>query len=425
MKVNRTSELIAIGDELLNGLRANGHLVYLGDQLTSLGLGLHHACEIRDEPDDILQALECALGRSDLIIVTGGLGPTADDLTVACVTATLQRQLIHDPETEAAIRAFFAARGRQPTDNNFKQCEIVEGAIALPNANGTAPGQWIERDQQVIVLLPGPPRELIPLFEREVLPRLIDQGWSTAFAEPVRLRSIGIGESKVAEILEPLVGPHRDTVRVAYCAHLNYVDVRLSALPNGATTAELKALGERCRLALGDGFLGYGTPEIGCIILQRLRALNKTLAVAESCTGGLLASRFTDIAGASKVFKGGVVCYNNDIKEALLGVPSCLLQQHGAVSAECAIAMATAVAELMEADYALSITGYAGPEGGSEPAGTVYLGYHSPVGVWSHKVVLPGNRIAVKERAVANALNFLRQSLLDYDMLDLIESLKC
>lgn len=425
MKVNRTSELIAIGDELLNGLRANGHLVYLGDQLTGLGLGMHHACEIRDEPDDILHALKQALGRSDLIIVTGGLGPTADDLTVACVAAALNRQLVHDPQTETAIRAFFKARGRQPTDNNFKQCEIVEGAIALGNANGTAPGQWITRGDQVLVLLPGPPRELIPMFERDVLPRLLDQGWSGNVAEPVRLRTIGVGESKVAELLEPILAPHRDTIRVAYCAHLNYVDVRLSALHSDAPESTLKALGERCRLALGDGFLGYGTPEISCLILQRLRALNKTLAVAESCTGGLLASRFTDIAGASKVFKGGVVCYNNDIKEAILGIPSCLLKQHGAVSAECAIAMATAVAELMEADYALAITGYAGPEGGSEPAGTVYLGYHSPVGVWSHKVVLPGNRIAVKDRAVANALNFLRQSLLDYDMLDLIESLKC
>jgi nicotinamide-nucleotide amidase len=424
MKVNRTAELIAIGDELLNGLRANGHLVYLGDQLTGLGIGLHHACEIRDEPDDILNSLRQALDRSDLIFVTGGLGPTADDLTVACTAAALNRRLLHDPQTEQAIREFFQARGRIPTENNFKQCEIVEGALALPNPNGTAPGQWIELDQQVIVLLPGPPRELIPMFEREVLPHLHEQGWASATEAPVQLRSIGVGESKVAELLEPILAPHRDHVRVAYCAHLIYVDVRLSPL-HDTPPGLLKSLGDRCRVALRDGFLGSGTPEIACLILQRLRSLNKTLAVAESCTGGLLASRFTDIAGASKVFKGGVVCYSNEIKEAILGVPGCLLQQHGAVSAECAIAMATAVAELMESDYALAITGYAGPEGGAEPAGTVYLGYHSPVGVWSHKVVLPGNRIAVKERAVANALNFLRQSLLDYDMLDLIESLKC
>lgn len=424
MKVNRTTELIAIGDELLNGIRSNGHLVYLGDKLADIGLGLNYSTEVRDDPSDILKAVQNALQRADLVIVTGGLGPTADDLTVACVGAALKRELHHDPYTESAIRDFFERRGRQPTENNFKQCEIIDGAEALQNANGTAPGQWIVLQDQIIVLLPGPPRELIPMFEKDVLPRLIDHGWSVSVEAPVRIRTIGIGESKVAELLEPILQPHRDAIRVAYCAHLNYVDIRISSACEASSTP-LKIIGESCRKVLGDGFLGYGTPEISCIILQRLRALNKTLAVAESCTGGLLASRFTDIAGASKVFKGGVVCYNNDIKESLLGVPSCLLKQHGAVSAECAIAMATAVAELMEADYALAITGYAGPEGGSEPAGTVYLGYHSPVGVWSHKVVLPGNRIAVKERAVANALDFLRQSLIDYNILDLIESLKC
>lgn len=425
MNVNRKAELIAIGDELLNGIRSNGHLVYLGDKLGEIGLGLQNACEVRDEPDDILHAIRQALGRSDLILVTGGLGPTADDLTVACLAAALGRELHHDPQTERAIREFFKKRGKEPSDNNFKQCEIVDGAEALANQNGTAPGQWLQVGEQVIVLLPGPPRELIPMFERDVLTRLVDRGWSTGTEAPVRIRTIGIGESKVAEILEPLLAPKRDLARVAYCAHLNYVDIRLSAARSSTPDKELKALGEMCRKALGDGFLGYGTPEISCVILHRLRALNKTLAVAESCTGGLLASRFTDIAGASKVFKGGLVCYNNEVKEGVLGVPGCILQQHGAVSSECAIAMATAVAELMESDYALAITGYAGPEGGSEPAGTVYLGYHSPVGVWSHKLVLPGNRIAVKERAVANALNFLRQSLLDYDILDLIESLKC
>jgi nicotinamide-nucleotide amidase len=206
---------------------------------------------------------------------------------------------------------------------------------------------------------------------------------------------------------------------------LGYVDIRLCPIEGGWDEAKVRTLGEACRERLGDGFLGYGTPDAATEILKHLRGLNKSLAVAESCTGGLLASRFTDVPGASKVFNGGVVCYRNQIKENLLGIPGCLLEQHGAVSAECAVAMATAVAELMESDYALSITGYAGPEGGDEPAGTVYLGYHSPVGVWSRRVDLPGSRSAVKERAVMAALDFIRRKLEKYKIYDLLESLKC
>lgn len=425
MKANHTVELLAIGDELLNGLRENSHLVYLGEQLGKYGLGFSRASEFRDEPDELVEGFRSALGHSDLILVTGGLGPTEDDLTVACLAGALGRPILADPGVEADIREFFRKRGREPTGNNFKQCEIIEGGEILPNPNGTAPGQWIEVEDTVIVLLPGPPRELMPMFEEQVLPRLVERGWASEAGLPVQIRTLGTGESKVADQLTPILAEVEGKVRVAYCAHLSYVDVRLSPVGNGLTDAELKELGERCRRRLGDGFLGYGTPEAACVILQQLRGLNKTLAVAESCTGGLLASRFTDIAGASKAFRGGVVCYNNEIKESILGIPNSLLNQHGAVSAECAIAMATAVAELMESDYALAITGYAGPEGGNEPAGTIYIGYHSPLGVWSRKAVLPGNRTAVKERATVNALDFLRRKMERYHMFDLLESLKC
>jgi nicotinamide-nucleotide amidase len=425
MKALRKVELIAIGDELLNGLRENGHLVYLGDKLQAHGLGLTWAGEVRDEPEEIVDAFRRALGRSDLVMVTGGLGPTSDDCTVECAAAALGRPVIHDPSVERSIREFFAARGRQPTGNNFKQCAIITGGEPLANANGTAPGQWIETGDQLIVLLPGPPRELVPMFEQQVLPRLVKANWAQPPAGELRFRTIGIGESKVADLLAPVLAPVADRVRVAYCAHLGYVDIRLTAIDEKIDETGLRALAGACRDRLGEGFLGCGAPDIACVILQQLRALEKSLAVAESCTGGLLASRFTDIAGASKVFRGGVVCYNNEVKESILGVPGCLIEQHGAVSAECAVAMATAVAELMEADYALAITGYAGPEGGGEPAGTVFIGYHSPMGVWSRKVVLPGTRTAVKERAVLEALDFLRRKLDKYKVYDLLESLRC
>ena len=425
MKNIRKVELVAIGDELLNGLRANGHLVHLGEKLGEAGLGLWRGSELRDEPDEMFEGLRQALARSDLVIVTGGLGPTSDDYTAEIAAKALDRELIDSPEVEADIRAFFRERGREPTRNNFKQCAIIDGAEILHNANGTAPGQWLEHNGQVLVLLPGPPAELIPMFDDQVLPRLRQMGWAHPAGESVQIRTLGIGESQVADMLEPLLSASKQHVRVAYCAHLGYVDIRLSPVEGGWDMPKIRSLGEACRERLGDGFLGYGSPDVACVILKQLRSLNKSLAVAESCTGGLLASRFTDVAGASKVFKGGVICYRNEVKEHLLGVPEALLEQHGAVSAECAVAMATAVAELMESDYALSVTGYAGPEAGDEPAGTIYLGYHSPVGVWSRKVVLPGNRTAVKERAVLAGLDFIRRKLEKYKMYDILESLKC
>ena len=425
MKAIRKVELVAIGDELLIGLRANSHLVYFGGKLAERGLSLGRSSEIRDDPGQLVEGLKEAFKRSDLVILTGGLGPTSDDNTAACAATALQRPLVHNKQVEADIRDFFKVRGREPTENNLKQCMIIEGAEALQNRNGTAPGQWLDTGDQVIVLLPGPPLELYPMFEEQVLPRLEAKGWSHEAECPVQIRTIGIGESKVADLLSPLLTGAGDQVQVAYCAHLGYVDVRLSTIEGGWDINKIRALGEACRERLGDGFLGYGTPDVAAVILQQIRGLNKSLAVAESCTGGLLASRFTDVPGASKVFRGGVVCYLNEIKEHLLNVPSCLLEQHGAVSAECAVAMATGAAELMESDYALSITGYAGPEAGDEPAGTIYLGYHSPIGVWSCKVNLPGNRTAVKERAVNLALDFIRRKLEKYKVYDLLESLKC
>lgn len=431
MNPPRSAELIAIGDELLIGLRQNSHLTWLGRLLAEKGIPLRWASEVRDNPADMIAAIQQALQRADLVLLTGGLGPTSDDCTVQSLGEALRIPLRHDESVEAHIRDFFAQRGRVPTSNNFKQCLVLKDAEVLANPNGTAPGQFIRLPSQRIAVLPGPPRELQPMVENHLLRALESDQWLNPDAQPVSFRCVGLGESAIADRLEPLVQPFADQIQIAYCAHLAYVDVRLHPVPNQQhhpppSESSLRQLAEHCRQALGDAFIGYGTPDLACLILRQLRGLHKSLAVAESCTGGLLASRFTDVPGASKVFKGGLVCYKNEIKENLLGVPGSLLRQHGAVSAECAVAMATGIAELMEVDYALAITGYAGPEGGpNEPAGTVYLGYHSPSGVWSRKSVLPGNRSAVKERAVTHALDFLRLKLEKYKMHDLLDSLRC
>ncbi|MDP0500366.1 MAG: CinA family nicotinamide mononucleotide deamidase-related protein [Verrucomicrobiota bacterium JB022] len=419
-------EIIFLGDELLLGIRSNGHLVYLGDRLTRHGLPIQRTQEIRDEEDDIRTAFLSAWERSDIVITTGGLGPTTDDLTRETIAASLGRDLVFNEAQGKELHEFFALRGREVTPNNLRQCYVVDGAERLKNSNGTAPGQWLEIDGKLLIMLPGPAHELKPMFEEQVLPRLINRGLALERPAYLQLRTIGVGESYLQTRLEPIFNRHAGQISTAYCAHNGLVDLRLRPIGGRVEWSQLQDIGEECAELLGDGFLGYGTPEVEDWILRKLRSLNSRLAVAESCTGGLLASRFTDVPGASQVFAGGIVCYQNEVKEALLGVPGCLLEQHGAVSAECAVAMATGVAERLEADYAVAITGFAGPEGGNgEPPGTIYIGYHSPVGVWSCKLIHPGQRQAVKQRAVNSSLDFIYRKLKKYAAYDLLECLRC
>jgi nicotinamide-nucleotide amidase len=373
----------------------------------------------------IAEAVLEAWRRADVVITTGGLGPTEDDRTRETIARALGRSLVLNIEVEKELLKFFQDRGRAPSANNFKQCYLLEGAERLSNPHGTAPGQWLQMDGKVLIMLPGPPNELRPMFENEVLPRMDQRGWLQTDFSYLQIRTTGIGESQLETRLQPVFNRYRDRLEVAYCAHEGLVDLRLSAAVGKMTRDELFAVGESCRQLLGDSFATYGDNCIAALILQQLRSLGRTLAVAESCTGGLLSSHFTDVAGASKVFMGGVVCYRNEAKENILGIPDSLLRQHGAVSPECAVAMASAAAELFESDYALSITGFAGPEGGHEPAGTVYVGYYSPIGVWARRIQHPGTRSAVKVRAVYAALDVIRRKLLKYEVHDLLESMRC
>ena len=424
MEIVRRVEALFLGDELLLGLRVNDHLRFLGEQLSAHGLTLAGGREIPDTRREIVRCLREAWERADLVITTGGLGPTGDDCTRESIAEALGLGLVYDHEAEAQLRELFARRGIEPTKNNFQQCYLLEGAERLDNPNGSAPGQWLERDGRILVLLPGPPRELQPMVRDQVLPRLSQRGWATPGERDVRFRTSGVGESVLAERLEALLAPHADRLQLAYCAHEGFVDVRLNPRVPDLPDGFLRQAAAQCEELLGPDFVGYGEIDLACAILKHLRCLGQKLAVAESCTGGLLASRFTDVPGSSKVFSGGMVCYRNEAKEALLGIPGCLIEQHGAVSPEVSVAMATAVAERFDADYALSITGYAGPEGGREPVGTIYLGYVSPVGVWSRKLVSGGSRSAIKVRAVNGALDFMRRKLQKYAMHDLLECLR-
>jgi nicotinamide-nucleotide amidase len=411
-------ETITIGDELLLGIRENAHLTYLGTQLAHHGLEPAANLVIRDNPEDIAIFFSQAWQRSDLIITTGGLGPTTDDITRESIAKALGEELIFDPEVELALKDRFSQLGKSMPEINLRQCYRPENAEVLENPFGTAPGLLLQKEGKILVMLPGPAREMHPMFEQIVVPRLQKEGLFPEIDCYLQIRTAGIGESALAEKTEHLF-QDKEALVVGYCAHAGMVDLRLSSLDGEVLTEQdLQELADACRQAIGEDFVCMGDRTLAEVIFRELRSLNKTLAVAESCTGGLLSSSFTEIAGMSKVFHGGAVCYHNDPKVQMVAVPESMLKQHGAVSEEVAIAMATGACEKFGADYGLSVTGFAGPTGGTQvlPVGSIYLGYSSPVGVWAKKIHLRGDRASNRRRAATSALDWMRRKLRKYKL---------
>ena len=407
-------ELLTLGDELLLGLTANGHLTYIGAQLGRHGALLNRNVTITDEADAIVAQFRESWARADVVITTGGLGPTCDDRTRDAIAEVLGQKLVFEPTIEKAIIDRFAAFGRKMTDNNRKQAYVFERGEVLPNANGTAPGLWVEQDGRVLIMLPGPPNELQPMFKDQVVPRLAARGLLSEGESYVQLRTASVGESALETKLQPVFDRFGDALSVAFCAHTGAVDCRVSSPSGKLTHVQLEAIAAECAQLLGEDFVCYGHDSLAKVCANLLRAQEKRIALVESATGGQLAQAFTQVCGACKFFAGGVVCCTNDVKTQLLDVPECMLMQHGAASDEAAVAMATGAAETMGADYALAVTGFAGETTGpgGNPVGTIFIGLYTPVGVWSKKLSYPGPRGTVKARAVNAALDWLRRELL-------------
>lgn len=416
---NRQVLVINVGDELLDGIRENGHLLWLGEHLARRGLPITRSVVVRDDAAELAAEIRAAWGAYDLVVTTGGMGPTSDDHTRAAVAAALGRGLEHVPSAEEALRERFARLGRTVSRADLGQCHVPAGAECLPNPRGTAPGVFLHDQGRTLVMLPGPTLELRPMFEQEVIPRLRQVGCACQGEAYVQVRTFGLGAVPLDEIVRPLLGPG---MALSFGTSGGILDARISSAGGGATAEELCAVARRVRDAVGGDFICTGHASLASIVVEQLNCMEKTVALAESCTGGLLANAFTDVPGASRVFAGSVVCYSNDAKVNLLGIPECLIVQHGAVSGECAAAMATAAAEKFGTDYGISLTGFAGPGGGTEadPVGTVYIGYASPSGVWSRRIFVPGERMQVKARAVNTALDLMRRKLSKYCVDDLI-----
>jgi len=411
-------ETITLGDELLLGIRENSHLTYLGSQFAHHGIEPAVNLVIRDNPEEIKTFFAESWKRADLVITTGGLGPTTDDLTRESIAEALDEELVYDEEVEQAIRRRFQQLEREMPEINLRQCYRPKNAEILKNPYGTAPGLFLNKNGKILVMLPGPAREMHPMFEEQVIPRLQSAGVLPEIDCYLQIRTAGIGESSLAEKVGPILEDKPGLV-VGYCAHAGMVDLRLSSLDSDLLNEEaLNELGDQCRELMGEDFVCYGDRSLAEVIFRELRSLNQTLAVAESCTGGLLSSSFTEVPGVSKVFHGGAVCYHNDAKVQILEVPEIMLEQHGAVSEEIAIAMATSASEKFGTDYGLSITGFAGPTGGTQilPIGSIYLGYSSPLGVWAKKLNLRGDRASNRRRATSAALDWMRRKLRKYKM---------
>ena len=406
-------ELITVGDELLLGLTANGHLTFIGSRLGARGVELSRNITVTDDAEDIAEQFRESWSRSKVVLVTGGLGPTCDDRTREAIAGVLGQKLVFDLSIEKHIADRFALFGRKMTKNNLRQAYRFERGEVLENSNGTAPGLWVEQDGRILCMMPGPPNELQPMFNEQVLPRLAALGLILDREAYVQLRTAGIGESLLETKLQPIFDRHGPALGIAFCAHSGHVDCRLSSPGGELSLSQVESIAADCARLLGEDFVTYGDDSLAKVCADMLRSQDKRLAVAETATGGLLAHAFTDICGASKFFSGGCVCYSNDSKMQLLDVPECLLLQHGAVSAEAAVAMATGAAEKLGADYGLAITGFSGPCGGTKenPVGTIFIALHAPHGVWSRKLSYPGPRNTVNVRAVNASLDWLRREL--------------
>lgn len=414
----KTGEIIAVGEEVLAGDTINTNAAYLSQELAKYGVFVRYSSVVGDDEGDIRNALELAICRSEVIVFSGGLGPTKDDLTKETVAKFFHSELVEDEISLNNIRDIFTKRGLPYTENNLKQGLIPKNGEALFNSNGTAPGVYIQSIESElcpqIFLLPGPPRELCSMFTEQVAPRLHQFQKYQIVSKTIRL--IGIGESLVASKLDDILG-YRDDRIVATYAKTGEVHVKVTIIHEELERChqEVASIVSEIESILGDFIYSQKDEGIADTIIHRLTELKRTLITAESCTGGMLSSELIQVPGASKVFLEGLITYSNESKNKYLGIEWELINTHGAVSKEVAYAMVEGLKRLCpQADYAISITGIAGPEGGTleKPVGLVFIGLLSPEGIDVYRNQFHGDRMKIRESSVKFALTQLYKKLI-------------
>ena len=412
------AEIVAVGSEMLTPFRQDTNSLYLTGQLNELGINLAFKTIVGDHRLNLTSAARVAIARADIIIFMGGLGPTEDDLTRECVAEALEAELRRDHDLVAAMYKRFAERRMSMPENNARQADVIGGAEVIPNRRGTAPGQWLQREEngrlQIVLLLPGPPHELQAMWEREVMPRLREVAPPSAIATRV-IKTAMLAESAADARTAPIYKkyPNIETTVLSGQGQVEF-HLRTTAATRDEAEEQIAALAGELEDELGDTVFSTGGESLEEIVGLYLQMRGLKLAVAESCTGGMVAERLTSVAGSSRYFVGGAVVYSNDLKTLFADVPPLMIEAHGAVSKEVALALAENIREICNADIGLGITGVAGPGGGSEekPVGLVYIAVSDGQ---KHEVVqrrFPGDRERIRRWASQQALDLVRRMMM-------------
>jgi nicotinamide-nucleotide amidase len=406
-------EILAVGSELLSPYFQDTNSLFLTEKLNDLGLEVNFKSIAGDDWKNLSVVIQDALNRSDLIISIGGLGPTHDDLTREVFASVLGKNLVFQKDLYKKIQARFKRRGRTIPQINKKQAFIIDGAQVIKNNNGTAPGLWLETKNKIIILLPGPPHEIKPMFDEFVLPRL--QKFRKIFTAHRVIRTTGMPESRIETLISDIY-PENIFLNLTTLAKPGQIDLLLTAKSTEnqeSADTLVSGLSEKIKSRLGDIIFTFNGEHLETVVGSILRVKKSTLAVAESCTGGLLGHRITNIAGSSDYFLQGTIVYSNESKSSLLGINPDLILKHGAVSPEVAKAMAEGIRLKARSDFGLSITGIAGPGGGSpdKPVGLVYTALSWEGGIQVEKNSFLGDRHNIKLQASQKSLDMLRRHL--------------
>ncbi|HQA56310.1 MAG TPA: competence/damage-inducible protein A [Acetivibrio sp.] len=407
------AEILAVGTELLMGQITNTNAQYISQKLNSIGIDVYYHSVVGDNSGRLKESLLNALNRCDLVIMAGGLGPTQDDLTKETVADVLEKKLVLHEESLERIKLFFDRMKREMTDNNIKQAYLPEGCTVIENNNGTAPGCIVEKDAKIVVMLPGPPKEMKPMLDDTVIPYLEQKsGYKTVSKY---LRVFGIGESQLEDRIMDLVDAQKE-VTIATYAKEGQVTVRLTTKCKTYEEAifKIKPVEEEIAGRLGDNLYSTEDEELEYVASKLLIEHGITISLAESCTGGMIASRLTDVPGISKVFNRGIVSYSNEAKMENLSVSPETLEKYGAVSRQTAIEMAEGVRKTAKTDLGISVTGIAGPDGGTDqkPVGLVYVALADKSGCDCRELRLTGNRDRIRNMTTLYVFDMIRRYVL-------------
>ena len=406
-----TAEIICVGTEILLGNIVNTNAAYLAEKCAYLGLSNYYQVVVGDNEQRLLETINTAKSRADVIFLIGGLGPTEDDLTKETAAKAFNVELVMDEEAKNNIVTILTNRGIDITNNNFKQALVPKGSIVLYNKNGTAPGIIMEEAGKVVIMLPGPPNEFVPMVDDQVVPYFLKKGTNDVIYSRV-VKLVGVGESKVAEEISDLIAMTNPTVATYAKTGEVHIRVTASAANDDEAKALVKPVVKKLKAMYPDNVYSTNADEtLERAVVELLSKNGLSITAAESCTGGLVCGKIVNVAGASEVFRGGYITYSNKQKRNVIGVKKSTLEKYGAVSEQVAAEMAKGVLEVAKADVAISTTGIAGPGGGTpeKPVGLVYIGCAVKNKVYVEKFNFSGSRNKVRESTVVAALSMVRK----------------